>query len=153
MVSATADDAIALDDAGDSDHDDDDHHALRTAGRDYVSGGVSAREKTLKRKRLRLREGHVHLDPRGVRFIDFGGFRQVTFALRALRRKQMAPRGVLPHHLAGPGNFKSLRHGFPGLAAGYGLRHKARKIGAVLRGNNCFPAPSAQGNKALAYPL
>jgi hypothetical protein len=46
---------------------------------------------------------------------------------------------VLPHNLAGPGNFESLRHRFPGLAARDWLRHKARKIGAVLSADNCFP--------------
>ena len=59
----------------------------------------------------------------------------------------MATRGVVTHHFAGPGNLESLRHGFTGLAARYWLRHKARKIGAVLRGNNWFPMPSGRATK------
>jgi hypothetical protein len=87
-----------------------------------------ARERLALPKKEILAERHVHLDPRGISLVDFGGFRHVAFALRALRRKQVTPRGVLPPHFSRSGNLKPLRDGFPGLAARNRLWHKARKI-------------------------
>lgn len=78
--------------------------------------------------RFALRERHVQLDPRFVGFMDDGGFRHVAFQLSALRGEQVTARGVLTQNFAGSGDLESLRHGFPGLAARYCFRHKARKI-------------------------
>lgn len=94
-------------------------------------------------KRPRLREGHVHLDPRHIRFVDDRGFRHVAFQLAALRGEQMPARGVLTQNLATPSDLESLRHGFPRLTSRNWLRHKARKIGALSAGDNCFPARAA----------
>ncbi len=47
---------------------------------------------------------------------------------------------VLPHDLAGPGDFEPFRDCFASFVAGYRLRHKGRKIAAVLPRDNRFCA-------------
>ena len=63
----------------------------------------------------------------------------------------MTARGVLTHNLAGPGDLESLGHGFPRLAAGNWLRHKARKIGGFRLETTAFPAPLRKRAVRLLY--
>jgi hypothetical protein len=116
VVSATAANPDAF--HGSHPGDDHDHHDDNTAQRRNhfpVRVKREAARDVLKRKSLRLREGHVHLDPGYVRLVDDRGFRHVAFQFAALGGEQMPARGVLTQNLAGPGDLESLRHGFPRL--------------------------------------
>jgi NADH dehydrogenase len=99
----------------------------------------------------RLRERQIRFDPRYVSFVNECGLREVALALRVLRTEQMAARRVLAQNFAGPGNFKSLRDRFTGLAACNGLRHKARKIMRFASVTTAFARRSGRlSNKTLA---
>ena len=86
----------------------------------------------------RLRERHVRLDPVGVGLVHLGGFSHVTLTFGALRGEEMPARGVLTADLARPRDLESLGDGFSRFAARNRLRHKARKIEAVLPPDNRF---------------
>ena len=60
-------------------------------------------------------------------------FASCRFFFAFLLGKEMPARGVLTQHLPGRGDLEPFGNGFPGLAARDRFRHKARKIGALLR--------------------
>jgi hypothetical protein len=63
-----------------------------------------------------LTERQVRFDSRFVGFVDDGHLAEVSFALRALARQQMAAGGLRTQNLAASGDFEPFCDGFACLA-------------------------------------
>ena len=105
MVSVSAADAKTSGTVG-LGHNDDYHHDDTASRRDQLPGRTGRKVKGL--NEAALRERHVHLNPRYVGLVHDRGFRHVALQLAALRREQVAARGVLTHNFAGPGDLEPL---------------------------------------------
>jgi hypothetical protein len=64
----------------------------------------------------RLTEGQIRFDPRGVRFVDDSGFRQMSFALGVLGREKVPALGMRTQDFAAGGDFEPFRDRFSGFA-------------------------------------